>query len=128
MSTKFAKNNSANNGAPAAAKDRPKKSEAAASPKNESQVLLANALGQIEKAFGKGSIMKLTEDGTLGVQGISTGALSLDLAMGGRGFPRGRVIELFGPESSGKTTLALHAIELSRHHRGRLGRGPRSEG
>jgi recombination protein RecA len=118
MSTKFAKNNSANNGAPAAAKDRPKKSEAAASPKNESQVLLANALGQIEKAFGKGSIMKLTEDGTLGVQGISTGALSLDLAMGGRGFPRGRVIELFGPESSGKTTLALHAIASAQHEGG----------
>ena len=75
----------------------------------ESQAMLANALGQIEKAFGKGSIMKLTESGS-GYAGISTGALSLDIALGGRGFPRGRVIELFGPESSGKTTLALHAI------------------
>ncbi len=75
----------------------------------ESQGMLKNALGQIEKAFGKGSIMKLTDTGT-GVAGISTGALSLDLALGGTGFPRGRIIELFGPESSGKTTLALHAI------------------
>jgi len=71
--------------------------------------ILTNALGQIEKTFGKGSIMRLAENGT-GFPGISTGALSLDLALGGRGFPRGRVIELFGPESSGKTTLALHVI------------------
>ncbi len=71
--------------------------------------LLKNALGQIEKAFGKGSIMKLTDVGAA-VAGISTGALSLDLALGGYGLPRGRIIELFGPESSGKTTLALHVI------------------
>ncbi len=72
--------------------------------------MLDNALGQIEKAFGRGSIMKLND--TLGapIAGISTGALSLDLAMGGNGFPRGRIIELFGPESSGKTTLALNVI------------------
>lgn len=94
------------------AKDRPKKAESPGQPKNESQALLANALGQIEKTFGKGSIMKLTEEAGAAVQGISTGALSLDLALGGRGFPRGRVIELFGPESSGKTTLALHAIAM----------------
>ena len=71
--------------------------------------LLKNALGQIEKAFGKGSIMKLTDVGAA-VAGISTGSLSLDLALGGYGLPRGRIIELFGPESSGKTTLALHVI------------------
>lgn len=72
--------------------------------------MLDNALGQIEKTFGRGSIMKLND--TLGapISGISTGALSLDLAMGGNGFPRGRIIELFGPESSGKTTLALNVI------------------
>jgi recombination protein RecA len=98
-----------------AAKDRPKKTEAS---KNESEVLLANALGQIEKAFGKGSIMKLTEEASPAIQGISTGALSLDLALGGRGFPRGRIIELFGPESSGKTTLALHAIASAQHEGG----------
>jgi recombination protein RecA len=72
--------------------------------------MLANALGQIEKVFGKGSIMQLADTGGGHVAGISTGALSLDMALGGGGFPRGRVIELFGPESSGKTTLALHAI------------------
>jgi recombination protein RecA len=103
MITRIAKNNHM-------AKDRIKKPEAAAQPKSESQVLLANALGQIEKTFGKGAIMKLNEASSAAVQGISTGALSLDLALGGRGFPRGRVIELFGPESSGKTTLALHAL------------------
>ncbi len=74
------------------------------------QAMLANALGQIEKTFGKGSIMKLSDPTGSSVPGISTGALSLDLALGGRGFPRGRVIELFGPESSGKTTLALHTV------------------
>ena len=68
---------------------------------------LERALGQIEKTFGKGSIMRLDADAGLKIPGISTGALSLDLALGGRGIPRGRVIEIFGPESSGKTTLAL---------------------
>jgi recombination protein RecA len=73
--------------------------------------VLENALGQIEKTFGKGAIMRLDDpQAALGIEGIPTGALSLDLALGGRGFPRGRIIELFGPESSGKTTLALHAI------------------
>ena len=73
--------------------------------------MLENAVGQIEKAFGKGAIMRLTDEmAAAGIPGIPTGALSLDLAMGGNGFPRGRIIELFGPESSGKTTLALHVI------------------
>ncbi len=76
----------------------------------ENHRMLDNALGQIEKAFGRGSIMKLTDQGSAAIGGISTGALSLDLALGGYGLPRGRIIELFGPESSGKTTLALHAI------------------
>ena len=71
---------------------------------------LNTALSQIEKTFGAGSIMKLGEGSHLEVEGISTGALSLDLALGGKGLPRGRIIELFGPESSGKTTLALHAV------------------
>ncbi len=71
---------------------------------------LDQAVSQIERSFGKGSIMKLDGDSTVVHPGISTGAISLDLALGGRGFPRGRVVEVFGPESSGKTTLTLHAI------------------
>ncbi|SFJ60279.1 recombinase RecA [Planctomicrobium piriforme] len=76
----------------------------------ESDGVLQNALGQIHKTFGEGSIMRLNETSGAAIDGISTGALSLDLALGGSGFPRGRIIELFGPESSGKTTLALHAV------------------
>ncbi|GMU24568.1 MAG: protein RecA [Phycisphaerae bacterium] len=69
---------------------------------------LDRALQQIEKSFGKGAIMKLDENDVAVRDGLSTGALSLDLALGGFGIPRGRVVEMFGPESSGKTTLALH--------------------
>ncbi len=68
------------------------------------------ALGQIEKQFGKGSIMRLGSSETVEVPAIPTGAVSLDAALGVGGLPRGRVVEIFGPESSGKTTLALHAI------------------
>ncbi len=71
---------------------------------------LERAMGQIEKAYGKGSIMMLDGDALAQIPAISTGALSLDIALGGRGLPRGRVIEIFGPESSGKTTLALTVI------------------
>lgn len=68
------------------------------------------AMAQIEKNFGKGAVMKLGEVGNVNVDSIPSGALSLDVALGIGGFPRGRVIEIFGPESSGKTTVALHAI------------------
>ncbi len=71
---------------------------------------LRNTLAQIEKEFGEGSIMPLGADRQKEIEGISSGSLSVDLALGGRGFPRGRIIEVFGPESSGKTTLALHAV------------------
>jgi recombination protein RecA len=72
--------------------------------------ILKNTLGQIEKQFGKGAIMQLGAGTNLTIEGIPTGCLSLDIALGGQGVPRGRVIELFGPESSGKTTLALHIM------------------
>lgn len=68
------------------------------------------AISQIEKQFGKGSIMKLGEDSKLELEVIPTGALDLDIALGIGGVPRGRIIEIFGPESSGKTTVALHII------------------
>ncbi len=73
----------------------------------EKRKALDLTLSQIEKSFGKGAIMKMDEDAYLAVPGISTGSLSLDLALGGKGIPRGRIVEIFGPESSGKTTLAL---------------------
>ncbi len=71
---------------------------------------LDRAIQQIEKQFGKGSIMKMGERGYAEVEGIATGALSLDLALGGAGVPRGRVTEVFGPEASGKTTLCYHIM------------------
>lgn len=95
------------------AKPAAKKSSAATGGGSDEK-MLDNALGQIEKAFGKGSIMKLSDSSMQNIAGISTGALSLDIALGGHGFPRGRIIELFGPESSGKTTLALHAVGCAR--------------
>lgn len=76
----------------------------------EKEKALELALAGIEKQFGKGSIMKLGEDSRLNIESISTGALTLDLAMGIGGVPRGRIVEIYGPESSGKTTVALHII------------------
>lgn len=71
---------------------------------------VSNTIKSIEKQFGKGSIMKLGENASMNVEVISTGCISLDMAMGVGGIPRGRVVEIFGPESSGKTTVALHCI------------------
>ena len=71
---------------------------------------LQSALSKIEKDFGKGSIMKLGEQAVEPVEVIPTGSIGLDAALGVGGFPRGRIIEIFGPESSGKTTLAIHAM------------------
>lgn len=77
---------------------------------SEKMKALEAALGQIEKQFGKGSVMKLGDVTAMEVEAIPTGALSLDIALGIGGIPRGRIIEVYGPESSGKTTLALHMI------------------
>lgn len=77
------------------------------------------ALGQIEKQFGKGSIMRMGENPHFAIEAISTGAMSLDLALGVGGFPRGRVIEIYGPESSGKSTLAMHVVAEAQRTGGR---------
>ena len=74
------------------------------------QKALDAALAQIDRAFGKGSAMKLGQKETMQVEAISTGSLGLDIALGVGGLPKGRVIEVYGPESSGKTTLALHVL------------------
>ncbi len=79
---------------------------------------LEMAMSQIERQFGKGAIMRLGEDAIRNVEAISTGALSLDLALGIGGLPRGRVVEIFGPEASGKTTLALHAVAEAQRNGG----------
>ena len=71
---------------------------------------LEEVMAEIEKQFGKGSIMKLSEDSKVEVETVPTGSLSLDIALGAGGFPKGRIIEIFGPESSGKTTIALQAV------------------
>ena len=76
----------------------------------DKQKALEAALGQIEKSFGKGTIMNLNADTPMDIEAISTGSLGLDIALGIGGLPRGRVVEIYGPESSGKTTLSLHVI------------------
>ena len=76
----------------------------------ENDKTLEQVLKDIEKQFGKGSIMKLGENSNMEVEVTSSGSLALDLALGVNGFPKGRIIEIFGPESSGKTTVALHAV------------------
>ena len=82
------------------------------------QRALETALNQIEKQFGKGAVMKLGQNSILNVEAISTGSLSLDIALGIGGVPKGRIIEVFGPESSGKTTVALHVVAASQRNGG----------
>ena len=79
---------------------------------------LQTAMAQIEKQYGKGAVMLLGENAAMNVEHIKTGSMALDMALGIGGIPRGRIIEIYGPESSGKTTLALHcgaALFLSTH-------------
>jgi recombination protein RecA len=79
-------------------------------PASDREKALEAALAQIERQFGKGSVMRLGEEGRAPVAVIPTGSIALDVALGIGGFPRGRIVEVYGPESSGKTTVALHAI------------------
>ena len=90
-----------------AAKKEPVAASAAVSDKKKA---LETAMQQIEKMYGKGSIMRYGAESTMNVESIPTGSLSLDLALGIGGLPRGRIVEIYGPESSGKTTLALHVL------------------
>ncbi len=76
----------------------------------EKKKALETAISQIEKNFGKGTIIKMGENPKMNVSAVSTGSISLDMALGIGGLPRGRIVEVYGPESSGKTTLTLHAI------------------
>jgi recombination protein RecA len=88
---------------------RPDRAVSMAAPADRTKAL-DNALAQIERSFGKGSVMRLGEEGRAPVEVIPTGAIALDVALGIGGLPRGRVVEIYGPESSGKTTVALHAV------------------
>ena len=84
----------------------------------EREKALEMALSQIEKQYGKGSVMKMSEKGAMAVESISTGALALDIALGVGGLPRGRVTEIYGPESSGKSTLAMHVVAEAQRNGG----------
>ena len=85
---------------------------------NDREKALESVLGQIDKAFGKGSVMRLGEETRAPIEVIPTGSVALDVALGIGGLPRGRVIEIYGPESSGKTTVALHAVASAQRNGG----------
>ena len=93
-----------------AKKESSKKSEAPKDPQAARLEALEQAMGRIEKAYGRGAIMKMGDDVIEDIEVIPTGSISLNYALGVGGYPRGRIIEIYGPESSGKTTLAIHAI------------------
>ena len=93
-----------------AAKADKKKMTEVATDRSERQKALEMAMAQIEKQYGKGSIMRLGENTKMNVDAVPTGSIALDAALGIGGLPRGRIIEIYGPEASGKTTLALHAV------------------
>jgi len=91
-----------------------------AAPASDKKKALETAMAQIERSFGKGSIMRLGENTGVAVEAIPTGSLALDLALGIGGVPRGRIIEIYGPESSGKTTLALHIVAEAQRRGGEV--------
>ena len=91
---------------------------AAPSPASDKKKALETAIAQIERNYGKGAIMRLGDDIPVNVEAISTGSLSLDLALGIGGVPRGRIVEIYGPESCGKTTLALHVVASAQKNGG----------
>ena len=86
------------------------KADKAATSASDKQKALETAISQLEKQFGKGAVMKLGQNAALNVEAIPTGSFTLDLALGIGGVPKGRIIEIYGPESSGKTTVALHIV------------------
>lgn len=90
-------------------------------PAADKQKALSTAIAQIERAYGKGSIMRMSDRPTVEVDAIPTGSLALDIALGIGGIPRGRIVEIYGPESSGKTTLALHIVAEAPEAGGRSG-------
>ena len=91
--------------------------------KEEKLKALDAAISHIEKQYGKGSVMKLGDNSAhMNVEAVPTGSLSLDLALGIGGLPKGRIIEIYGPESSGKTTVALHAVAEVQKRGGKIGR------
>ena len=95
-----------------------------AAPAADKRKALETAMAQIEKAYGKGAIMRLGDHSGVVVESIPTGSLSLDLALGIGGVPRGRIVEIYGPESSGKTTLALHIVAEAQKRGGESTPGP----
>ncbi|MBR5702229.1 MAG: recombinase RecA, partial [Oscillospiraceae bacterium] len=90
--------------------DKKKRGVEPAAPAADKQKALETTMAQIERQFGAGSIMRLGSAANTGIEAISTGSLALDLALGIGGVPKGRIVEIYGPESSGKTTLALHIV------------------
>ncbi|MBQ9919294.1 MAG: recombinase RecA, partial [Clostridia bacterium] len=86
------------------------KKKSLAEPNPDKEKALKTALEQLEKTYGKGTVMRLGENVGMNVEHISTGSITLDVALGIGGLPKGRIVEMYGPESSGKTTLALHAV------------------
>ena len=92
-----------------------------AAPANDKKLAIQSAMNQIEKMYGKGSIMRLGDQmEQMNIETISTGSLALDLALGIGGVPRGRIVEIYGPESSGKTTLALHILAQAQKQGGEV--------
>lgn len=99
--------------------EKKKAAAPAAAVATDKKKALETALAQIEKNYGKGAIMRLGDDIAVNVEAIPTGSLSLDLALGIGGVPRGRIVEIYGPESCGKTTLALHIVASAPEERRR---------